>query len=261
MSKHSLDLTSSQQWNLAWEQVDPLELVDPSKSFDRCLAKELDNHLIYSNNLDRTAFEVGCAPGKWLAHICSKYGYIPHGIDYSDTGIVKTNERFKRNKLANPELVLGDFRKLISKERYDLVYSLGFIEHFNDPEEIFHLHVNLLKPGGLLVIGVPNFQGINKIIQQHLNPGILDDHNLNIMNHDWFLDRAAIEGLTHITTRYIGSFEPALPVPPHQERYKSLRYVPFKIAIKLALVVRRSNLMDRVNHPAFSSYLLSVYKA
>lgn len=261
MHQDNADLTSSRQWNQVWEKVDSPELVDLSRSFDRCLSKELSNHLMYSNNSSRKAFEVGCAPGKWLAYICRKYGYAPHGIDYSDIGILKTYETFKLSKVTEPRLVLGDFRELKSKEKFDLVYSLGFIEHFKDPEEIFHLHVNLVKPGGLVIIGIPNFQGINKIIQQYLNPEVLEDHNLCIMNRDWLISRAHMEGLTHVSTKYIGSYEPALPVPPHQERYKSKRYLPFRVATKLALHARSIELTDVINHPAFSSYLLSVYQA
>jgi len=38
------------------------------------------------------------------------------------------------------------------------VYSLGLIEHFHDSTEIVKAHARLVKPGGYLVIAVPNIQ-------------------------------------------------------------------------------------------------------
>ena len=43
---------------------------------------------------------------------------------------------------------------------YDVVYSLGLIEHFVDRVSIVERHVRLARPGGLLILGVPNFRGL-----------------------------------------------------------------------------------------------------
>ena len=39
--------------------------------------------------------------------------------------------------------------------RYDLVYSIGLLEHFPDKSEILAAHIRLAKPGGLILIYVP----------------------------------------------------------------------------------------------------------
>jgi 2-polyprenyl-3-methyl-5-hydroxy-6-metoxy-1,4-benzoquinol methylase len=44
------------------------------------------------------------------------------------------------------------------------VISFGFIEHFDNPENVIQKHLDLLKPGGILIVGVPNFTGIHGIL-------------------------------------------------------------------------------------------------
>jgi SAM-dependent methyltransferase len=55
--------------------------------------------------------------------------------------------------------VLGDVitfaAEAANAARYDLVYSVGLIEHFPDKTDILDAHVRLTRPGGLVLIYVP----------------------------------------------------------------------------------------------------------
>jgi 2-polyprenyl-3-methyl-5-hydroxy-6-metoxy-1,4-benzoquinol methylase len=55
--------------------------------------------------------------------------------------------------------VLGDVVSYAAEpanaESYDLVYSVGLIEHFPDKRDILGAHVTLTKPGGVVLIYVP----------------------------------------------------------------------------------------------------------
>jgi 2-polyprenyl-3-methyl-5-hydroxy-6-metoxy-1,4-benzoquinol methylase len=55
--------------------------------------------------------------------------------------------------------VLGDVISFAGNDhnagQYDLVYSIGLIEHFPDKSDIVHAHVRLVRPGGLLLLYVP----------------------------------------------------------------------------------------------------------
>jgi SAM-dependent methyltransferase len=54
------------------------------------------------------------------------------------------------------QFVVSDvFRAPFPEDSFDLVFSQGLIEHFKDPSPIFEAHVRLVKPGGWLVIRVP----------------------------------------------------------------------------------------------------------
>jgi glycosyltransferase involved in cell wall biosynthesis/SAM-dependent methyltransferase len=51
------------------------------------------------------------------------------------------------------------FRAPFADESFDLVFSQGLIEHFPDPRAILEAHAQLVRPGGWLVINVP--QAVN----------------------------------------------------------------------------------------------------
>ncbi len=61
---------------------------------------------------------------------------------------------------------------------FDVVYSAGVIEHFEDPSRIVRIHAELLKPGGLALITVPNLRGIYGRLASEETLAI---HNLDIM--------------------------------------------------------------------------------
>jgi SAM-dependent methyltransferase len=53
----------------------------------------------------------------------------------------------------------GDFFATDESRKFDVVYSNGFIEHFTKWEDVLLKHARLVKPGGLLMVSVPNFVG------------------------------------------------------------------------------------------------------
>jgi SAM-dependent methyltransferase len=62
----------------------------------------------------------------------------------------------QRSGQSGLQLVIGDvFDSPFPDSSFDLVFSQGLIEHFKDPVPIFQAHVRLVKPGGWLVIRVP----------------------------------------------------------------------------------------------------------
>ena len=75
------------------------------------------------------------------------------------------------------------------KGSFDMVMSLGFIEHFTDVEKAVGIHLELLKPGGTLVVEIPNLSGINRMVFRLFNRELLEMHNLRIM------DKAAAESV------------------------------------------------------------------
>lgn len=62
--------------------------------------------------------------------------------------------------------VLGDIisfaREPDQRGRFDLVYSVGLIEHFPDKTDIVDAHVALSRPGGLVLIYVPLDSPLNR---------------------------------------------------------------------------------------------------
>ncbi|MCX5673896.1 MAG: class I SAM-dependent methyltransferase [Planctomycetota bacterium] len=134
---------------------------------------------------DWSALEVGCAPGKNLVLLHHLLGYRPFGVEYSSPGVRKTRETLARHGLDPENVIECDFFSELyqsqQKEYFDVVLSVGFIEHFSDTVAVVKTHVNLLKKGGYLVCTIPNLRNMTYPFLGRFFPDILGAHNTRIM--------------------------------------------------------------------------------
>lgn len=250
-----MSLTDAAFWENYWDSCKLPNVADQNFSFDRCLSRELVKIL---NGCTGEVLEVGCAPGRWLAFLATRLGLKPSGIEYSEKGMEATKKNFSLLGIQCGEIWSGDFFQIPPRRSYDVVMSLGFIEHFDNVMEVIGRHLLWLKPGGILVLGVPNFLGIYRHIQGVLDPSLLEKHNLNIMNLDYFREIGEVHGLKLKYLDYIGSFEPCLPIGPPGMNVPP-KVFAMKAFLKIARWARRPRFIDRFNHPYLSSYILSAY--
>lgn len=132
---------------------------------------------------DKNIIEIGCAPGIFLIKAYNKLGLKPFGVEYTENGKILTENNLKENRIKDFEIYLSDvfdenFQKN-KKNTFDVVFSNGFIEHFDDYKKTLDAHINIAKPGGLIVISIPNLLYLNKYLTiQEVN----DICNLNVMD-------------------------------------------------------------------------------
>lgn len=129
--------------------------------------------------------EIGSAPGYNLVRLHQRFGYIPYGIEYSEYGVELNKAVFAACGLPTDNVIRGDlFSPDIRnkfKHSFYVVFSAGLIEHFTDVRSAVLAHLDLLCPGGYLVVGIPNLSGLNLILQRFFSRGILAQHNTTIM--------------------------------------------------------------------------------
>ncbi len=172
-------MDKSPDWNSSWADID----------FDQL--PPLGNGL-FSNFLDivvpgvapnsKSAIEIGCFPGKFIEYIGQK-GYSINGIDtYSRVGdIAGWATRRGRFVGSFEQESLEDFARS-SQRQFDVVLSLGFIEHFANFCEVLYDHASLCAVGGLVIIGAPNFSSpIQRALHQVLDGKNLSAHVLEAM--------------------------------------------------------------------------------
>lgn len=170
-----------------------------------------------------------------------------------------TVKNFQILQLADTGFIhAGNFFQLTPDRQFDVVMSLGFIEHFTDVDAVVEAHLRWVKPGGILVLGVPNLRGIYAVAQRVLDQEILDKHNVSIMNLDFFHHLKRRFRLDPVFMGYIGSFEPGLPIP--KPRIENPLQFMVKSLIWVARRLRRARFWDRWNHPSFSSFILAIYR-
>jgi 2-polyprenyl-3-methyl-5-hydroxy-6-metoxy-1,4-benzoquinol methylase len=142
---------------------------------------------------------------------------------------------------------------------FDIVYSLGFIEHFNDLNFVVERHVARLKEGGLLMLGVPNYSGIMQVVLKRLAPKMLSMHNLETMDTKTWASFEKKYQLDTAFRGYIGGFEPRIFRRCEDRTLTNL-------AIRFLFKMMRLSLTDRVsflrifNSPYWSAYVLGIYK-
>jgi SAM-dependent methyltransferase len=155
--------------------------------------------------------EVGFAPGKHLVWVARVLAADVSGLDYSEPGVTSAKRLFEALG-ARGDLRCGDiFNPSFGEGSFDLVYSMGLIEHFDDPTEIVRRHVLLAKPaGGVALLIIPNYRGIYGTVQARFDRPNLAIHNLEIMSRDG-LERLVPRDLAkefHATP--VGRFDPWL---------------------------------------------------
>ena len=231
-------LTTREYWNGVWgpqgdvvriSHLDRLKkwlrrTIGPSKIsyFTRNYADYQIVEGVYRRHLAKGAgvIEIGSAPGAFLVDLHRRFGIVPFGVEYAPSGAAMNRQLFQDSGL-NPDQVIEsdafayDFQAG-NAARFDVVISRGVIEHFAGDELrcIIAGHVNLLKPGGRLIVSIPNYRGINYLIKRIFSSGSLAAHNLDIMRRSTFAALFACAGLRPLRCDYVGTLDISMSQPP-----------------------------------------------
>lgn len=152
----------------------PSALAVPTRNLQTLLKKHI--------NPGMEVLEIGFAPGKQLSYVASHYDARVSGVDFSDSGIAFAKRLFETIDIDADLRCEDVFNTSFNDGSFDVVYSVGVVEHFDDPTEIIRKHVELLKPGGTAVITIPNYGGFYAHHQAKVDPENLAIHNLDIMS-------------------------------------------------------------------------------
>lgn len=123
-------------WNQYWEENKNKETIFNSlvafareRYFAKVFAKFIaDNYDIRGKSI----CEIGVGSGLTLAHLKKIGAGRCVGIDYSEKSI-----EMAREKNRNCEFILSDaYATGLAEKEFDLVYSLGFLEHYNKEDQI-----------------------------------------------------------------------------------------------------------------------------
>jgi SAM-dependent methyltransferase len=121
------------------------------------------------------ALEIGCGSSVWLPYFAKAFGMRVTGVDYTKEGIDSARRVLDANRVTG-ELVFDDIFTAAPgmHARFDVVFSLGVVEHFAEPAEVLSVFSGLVRPGGLLVTWAPNTRGGVVALSCRLNPGLRD---------------------------------------------------------------------------------------
>jgi 2-polyprenyl-3-methyl-5-hydroxy-6-metoxy-1,4-benzoquinol methylase len=259
-------LTAPAFWDDYWrDAILPAEATRGTHTSIDAILDVIDRYV--DSDTPLSVLEIGGAPGRFLAYLWRRFGHEVCVLDSSPVGVELSRRNFAL--MGVPGQVLhGDFRAGDRPEpRWDVVLSLGLVEHFRDTQSAVAAHLGYVRPGGTLIIGTPNLQGVNLALVRRLSPSSLESHNpeaTNIANWPRF-ERAL--GLEASFRGYVSGFQPLM-----FSRCESTSTLDralarcFTIAgALLDRLNRRSHgkvaaLMGSWNSPRWSYYALGVYR-
>lgn len=126
--------------------------------------------------------EIGFAPGRQLAWAAKVLQADVAGVDNSPEGMKQARKLFAKFGLSADLREEDIFNTSFEKAQFDLVYSTGVIEHWDDPADIVKKHVELTRVGGTALLSIPNYTNLYGTIKAHFDPEYTKYHNLSIMN-------------------------------------------------------------------------------
>jgi 2-polyprenyl-3-methyl-5-hydroxy-6-metoxy-1,4-benzoquinol methylase len=253
-----INITDQLYWDEYWNNLYlPAEVKnDKNNLYLTQILKVFNDYLPKDKGL--SILEIGGAPGQYLAYMHNTFGYKITCLDYSKVGCEKTIENFKLLGIDG-NVFQGDlFSGNLTLPLFDIVYSLGFIEHFNDLSEVIINHLKLLKPGGILLVGTPNFTGIYKIFLKHLAPKLLSRHILSTMDISNWKSFEKESKLEILFKSYIGGFE--LSILNRSENRTIINAVLLRILIVIRMSLKAIKNYKKYNNKFISGYIIGVYR-
>lgn len=261
-------LTDVEFWEHAWASLKVPARITPFSASGRCLSRAFLRFL--PSGQGKKLIEIGAAPGRWLVFFNKKLGYAVDGVEYVPSACRKTEENLEVCGTPGTVFQQDFFQNDLPKHSYDVVMSLGFIEHFTDLKPVAAGHIALLKANGLLVLGVPNLRGIHGAAERVLDPDTLASHNLSIMNIPFMKQLALEHDLTPIWIGYTGGISPGLisvaddkasGTPGIASKLHRKRIQLLRLILRLLQYIRNALIpLDYLNGPYISSYLLAIYR-
>jgi len=167
--------------------------------------------------------EIGSAPGEFLVRFAKTFGAEPYGLEYARNGAERNRQIFAENGFNPRNVIEADFfsedLSADLTERFDIVISRGFIEHFEDVDAVVSRHVELLRPGGLLFVLIPNLLGVYHPWTRLFNPQQLPMHNLELMKLPKFRSAFGDVRLEALRCSYFGTFSFWMFTAPSDARW------------------------------------------
>jgi SAM-dependent methyltransferase len=160
--KYFESLAKNGGWDSLYDPRNP-----KSYSFIVRLKKSLD---LLDGIENKTVCDLGCGTGVLIPFILERGGnYI--GVDNSENMLDQIRVNFSKELQVNKlMLIFSDFENLLLENKCNVLIGLGFIEYFNEPEEILKKTYEMLPEGGQLILSFPNFFSLDYFLLKLLAP-------------------------------------------------------------------------------------------
>ena len=155
----------------------------------------------------KKVLEIGGGGSAWLARLTLDHSNTSFTcLDYAPQGCALMRSFIEETGVSNLKIAQADMFDGPSPDaRYDIVYSLGVVEHFDQLENALKAKAKFLAPTGKMLTVIPNMSGSIGFLTKHLNRSIYEIH----IPHDLisFRNGHEVAGLKIEESGYLGSSE------------------------------------------------------
>ncbi|MBD2385334.1 class I SAM-dependent methyltransferase [Cylindrospermum sp. FACHB-282] len=204
------------------------KLYEQLEKYDWYYMPEKWEHNVALQDLEncQKVVEVGCGRGAFVERLCTKLKLDAQGIELNSNAV----KYAQKKGIPVLKLDVHDF-SIDMANYFDAVCSFQVLEHISDPYIFLESLIKLVKPGGNLIISVPNAESFLKRIENHL----LDQPP----HHMTRWSQKSFDSLTSIFPLRVKKFRIEPLATYHVDSYLSDQLFPMPKLILLEKITRR----------------------
>lgn len=140
----------------AWRERFILQAMEKPRLESRHLWAIKSLKRIYPSPDNRKILDAGCGEGGFLK-VMGRIGFEVYGFDIAEEPI-----RFAREVYGLENVIVGTIEDLPKDwGDFHIITAFAVFEHLENPLQFLRSLYNRLKPGGLLLLSVPHYEGIS----------------------------------------------------------------------------------------------------
>ena len=241
-------LREKSDWDVVWTKTKFPKRFNLKTCFGAEFNKLMHKYIVPKSKI----LEIGCASAQFLIYFKEHFDCDIYGMDYSEQGCQMANQNLKAADVRG-NIICDDIfeSNRIEKGFFDIVFSGGFIEHFEDTGKVVEKHLDFLKDDGLLIIELPNMSGLHGFIFRVFNKDLYFKHKPLTLN----MVKEVFESfnISILEAGYIGSIILESGGKPRWT-------VPFFYTLNKMVYFLTSIFNFTFNHPNYSPYMIIVGK-
>lgn len=162
---------SVETWDRHWLEVD-VEGKKPNFFLISAIEEAMGGSVV-----DKRILEVGCGASSNAVELARR-GANVFVLDFSPYAL-ETTRRFAEESGVSLLSIQADAEYLpVADDSVDVIYSQGLVEHFLPPDQLMKEQVRVVKPGGFVLVDVPQLFSLHTIIKKI-------SMSLNRWPYDW----------------------------------------------------------------------------